>query len=60
MFGAINNVYSILEGKKSALKSFRDEHCTHPSSYRQELDVTDELYEELTNRFQKLIGVLRW
>ena len=24
------------------------------------MDVTDELYEELTNRFKQLIGVIRW
>ena len=36
------------------------EHRPHSSSFRPELDVTEELEEELTNRYQKLIGVLRW
>ena len=29
-------------------------------SFRPELDVTEEMGEELTNRYQQLIGVLRW
>ena len=60
MYGAIKNVDSILEGNKKSPKPFKDGHCSFPSSYRPEFDVTDELDEELTNRFQQLIGVLRW
>ena len=52
----MKNVNSILEGDKEALKSFRDGHFPYPSSYGPELDVTNELYAELINRFQKLIG----
>ena len=58
--GDINNVYYMLEGNKEALKSFWDVHCPYPSSYRPALDVTNELYADFTNRFQKTIGVLRW
>ena len=50
----------MLEGKKTVLKSFWDRHCPYSSSYRPELDVTDELAQNLTKRFQQLIGVLRW
>ena len=32
----------------------------YSSSFRPELDVTEELGEELTNRYQKIIGVLKW
>ena len=60
MCGAINNVHLILEGNKVALKSFGDVHRPHPSSYSPELDVTNELDEDLTDRFQQLIGVIRW
>ena len=58
--GDIKNVDSILEGKNAALEFFRDGHCLYPSSYRPELEVTNELDEEFTNRFQYLIGVLSW
>ena len=43
--GAINNVYSILEGNKASPKSFEDGYITYPSSYRPELEVTNELDE---------------
>ena len=32
----------------------------YSSSFRPEIDVTEELGEELTNRYQQLIVVLRW
>ena len=32
----------------------------YPASYRPEMDVTPTLDEEMTNRFQQLIGILRW
>ena len=46
LHGAIKNVYSILEGKTSALKSLGDEHHTHTSSNNPELDVTNEVDAE--------------
>ena len=55
MRGDINNVYSMLEGKNSALKSGGDGNRTYPSLYSPYLDVTNELDAELNNRFQHLI-----
>ena len=43
MFGSINNVYSILEDNKAALRSFGDGHRPNHLSYRPVLDITDEL-----------------
>ena len=31
-----------------------------PSSYKPELDVTEELDDAMISRFQQLIGILRW
>ena len=45
MRGDIKNADSVLEGKKADLKSFVDVQCHYPSSYRPELDFTDELDE---------------
>ena len=44
----------------TALNNYGYGHRPYSSRFRLELDVTDELGEELTNRYQKLIGVLRW
>ena len=44
----------------AALKYSGDRHCIYPSSYRSELYLSDELDEEFINRFQHLIGVIRW
>ena len=60
LHGAIKNVDYILEGNKSVLKSFGGGHRPYPSLYSPELDVTNELYEDLTSRFQQLIVFLRW
>ena len=60
MCGSIKNVYLMLEANMENLKSFGGGHRPYPSSYRSELDVTGEIDEEFTNRFQNLIGVLRW
>ena len=35
-------------------------HSSYSSRFSPELYVTEELVDELTNRYQKLIGVLRW
>ena len=43
-----------------ALKSYGDGHRPYSSRFSPELDVTEELGEELTNRYQQLIGVLMW
>ena len=43
-----------------ALKSYGDGHRPYSSRFNPELDAPVELGEELTNRYQQLIGVLRW
>ena len=58
--GATENVNKMLQEDKSALKNCGDGKRPHPSSYRPEIDVTPELDERLTNRYQQLIGILRW
>ena len=60
LHGAIKNVDYILEGNKSVLKSFGGGHRPYPSLYIPELDVTNELYTESINRFQQIIGFIRW
>ncbi|GFH56846.1 hypothetical protein CTEN210_13322 [Chaetoceros tenuissimus] len=58
--GAIENVDNQLQDHDSALKNYGDGKRPYPSSYRPEMDVTQELDAELMNRFQQYIGVLRW
>ena len=43
-----------------ALNNYGDEHRSYSSSFRPELHVTEELGEELTNRYQQLSGVMSW
>ena len=57
---AIENVDNSLGVDKMALKNDGDGHRPYSSSFRPELYVTEELGEEMTNRYHKLIGVLRW
>ena len=56
---AIEDVDNSLRVHKTALKNYGDGHRPYSSSFRSELDATEELGEELTNRYQQLIGVLR-
>jgi hypothetical protein len=58
--GAIENVNNMLHDAGTALKNCGDGKRPFPSSYRPEIDTTPELGDELGNRFQQLIGVLRW
>ena len=58
--GAIENVNNMLQEADSALKNCGDGKRPYPSSYRPEIDVTPELNDDLGNRFQQLIGILRW
>ena len=58
--GAIENVNNMLQDSDSALKNCGDGRRPYPSAYRPEIDATNELDEKLTNRFQQLIGILRW
>ena len=57
---AIENVDNSLGVDNAALKNYGDWNRPYLSSFRPELDVTEELGEELTNRYQQLIGVMRW
>ena len=57
---AIENVDDSLRVDKTALKNYGDWHKPYSYIFRPLLDVTEELGEELTNRYQKLIGVLGW
>ena len=42
------------------MKEFGTGLRPYPASYRPEMNVTPTLDEEGTNRFQQLIGILRW
>ena len=58
--GSIDNVDRMLKEYNTALKCYGDGHRPYPSSYRPELYVSQELGPELINRYQQLIGTLRW
>ena len=55
---AIYNVDNLLGVDKMALKNYGDGYRPYSSRFSPELDVTEELGEELTNRYQQLIGVM--
>ena len=57
---AIQQVKSELAQKDLTLKQFDTGLRPYPACYRPEMDVTLTLDEEGTNRFQELIGILRW
>ena len=50
----------MLEMDKVAMKMFGDGHRPYPSSYRPEMEVSELLSDTLINRYQQLIGMLRW
>ena len=56
---AIDNVDTSLGADKTALNNYGDGHRQYSSIFRPELDVTEELEEEMINRYQQIIGVLR-
>ena len=58
--GAIRNVDNMLEEDNAALKMFGDGKRPYPSSYRPEIDVSPVLGTVLIQRYQQLIGILRW
>jgi hypothetical protein len=59
--GAIGNVEAMLQQDgMNPLKTYGDGKRPYPSTYRPEIDVTKELDDESTQRFQQWIGVLRW
>ena len=55
---SIENFDNSLGVDYTALNNYGDRHRPYSSSFRPELDVTEELGEELTNRYKQLIGVL--
>ena len=57
---AIENVDNSFGVDNTALNNDGDGHRPYSSIFSPELDVTEELGEKLTNRYQQLIGVLRW
>ena len=57
---SIDNVDNSIGVDNTTLNNYGDSHRTYLSIFRPELDVTEELGEELTNRYLNLIGVLRW
>jgi len=60
LINAIQQVKNELNQKDLTLKQFGTGLRPYPASYRPEVDVTPTLDEEMTNRFQQLIGILRW
>jgi len=60
LINAIQQVKDELIKKNLALKQFGTGLRLCPACYRPEIDVTPFLDEERTNRFQQLIGILRW
>jgi len=57
---AVQQVKDELAKVNLTLKQFGTGLRPYPSNYRPEMDVTQVLDEEKTNRFQQLIGILRW
>jgi len=57
---ALKQVQDELSERNLSLKQSETGLRPHPSSYRPEVDVTQVLDEEKTNRFHHLIGILRW
>ena len=57
---AIQSVNYILGKENVALKMFGDGHRPYSSSYRPEMDVSMILSDDIINRYQQLIGMLRW
>ena len=58
--GAIKNITDMLREDEVSLKMFGNGKRPYPSSYRPEIDVTPLLPTNLINRYQQLIGILRW
>ena len=57
---SIENFDHSLGVDNTVLNNYGYGNRPYSSRFSPELDVTEELGEELTNRYQKLIGVLRW
>jgi len=60
LINAVQQFKDELKEKNMSLSHFGTGLRPYPASYRPEMDVTPTLDEEMTNRFQQLIGILRW
>ena len=57
---AVRQVEDELSQRNLTLKQFGTDLRPYPACYKPEVDITPVLDEESTNRFQQLIGILRW
>ena len=57
---ACSNVVTMLEKDGLKLATGRQSKRPYHEKYRPEVDLTDEVNKQLTNRYQQLIGILRW
>jgi len=57
---AVATVKGILKEDGLKLATGRQADRPHPEKHRPEVDITEELDESLTSRYQQLIGMLRW
>jgi len=57
---AVQQIKDELKEKNMSLKHFGTGVCPYPACNSPEVDITPVLDEEMTNRFQQLIGILRW
>jgi len=60
LINAIQQVKDELSQRDLTLKQFGTGLRPYPACYRPEVDITQVLDAERTNRFQQLIGILRW
>ena len=57
---ACANVFTMLEKDGLKLATERQSERPYHEKYRPEVDLTDEINKQFTNRYQQLIGILRW
>ena len=57
---ACANVVTMIEKDGLHLATGRQAETPYHENYRPEVDLTDEVNKQLTNRYQQLIGILRW
>ena len=57
---ACAKVATVLEKYGLKLATGRQAERPYYEKYRPEVDLTDEVNEQFTNRYQQLIGILRW
>ena len=57
---ACANVITMLEKDGLKLATRRQAEQPYHEKYRPEVDVTDEVNGQLTNKYQQFIAILRW